>query len=75
MRGPRSRPPCGVNNTRCVSILIAAHLVTIAVCIQGQYSESNHPLPGILHTPQGSLNVHNSVTLSVVATQLYIIML
>ena len=33
--------------------------------IQGQYSESNHPLPGILHTPQGSLNV--CVILSVAA--------
>ena len=57
MRGPRLRPPYGVNNTRCANVLIAAHLVTTAVNIQGQYSESSHPLPGILHTPQGSLNV------------------
>ena len=53
----RSRLPCGVNNIRCSTVLIIAYPLTMIINIQGQYSDSSHPLPGILHTPQGSLNV------------------
>ena len=57
MRELRSRLPCGVNNTRCDAVLIIAYPLTIIINMQGQFSDSSHPLPGILHTPQGSLNV------------------